>query len=102
MFFIPNLKCNPFPLEFLELMSERIRLFLLLRAVNSPLFVHFFELSSVSNHASYVDLAYILYQFKSKGGSQVKEYCQALTKEDCRRQTGSFIACEKVGEHTAL
>ncbi|KAG8367559.1 hypothetical protein BUALT_Bualt16G0084400 [Buddleja alternifolia] len=35
-------------------------------------------------------------KFKSKGGSQVKEYCTALTKEDCRRQTGSFIACEKV------
>lgn len=35
-------------------------------------------------------------KFKSKGGSQVKEYCQALTKEDCRRQNGSFIACEKV------
>ncbi|KAG6431492.1 hypothetical protein SASPL_109571 [Salvia splendens] len=35
-------------------------------------------------------------KFKSKGGSQVKEYCSALTKEDCRRQTISFIACEKV------
>ncbi|KAK9053060.1 hypothetical protein SSX86_029690 [Deinandra increscens subsp. villosa] len=35
-------------------------------------------------------------KFKSKGGSQVKEYCTALTKEDCRRQTGSFISCEKV------
>ncbi|KAL1548053.1 mRNA (2'-O-methyladenosine-N(6)-)-methyltransferase [Salvia divinorum] len=35
-------------------------------------------------------------KFKSKGGSQVKEYCSALTKEDCRRQTVSFIACEKV------
>nr|GMC99910.1 N6-adenosine-methyltransferase MT-A70-like [Ipomoea batatas] len=35
-------------------------------------------------------------KFKSKGGSQVKEYCSALTKEDCRRQSGSFIACEKV------
>lgn len=35
-------------------------------------------------------------KFKSKGGSQVKEYCSALTKEDCRRQTGSYIACEKV------
>lgn len=37
-----------------------------------------------------------LFQFKSKGGSQVKEYCSALTKEDCRRQSGSYIACEKV------
>ncbi|KAF7114749.1 hypothetical protein RHSIM_RhsimUnG0077100 [Rhododendron simsii] len=36
--------------------------------------------------------------FKTKGGSQLKEYCTALTKEDCRRQSGSFIACEKVGE----
>lgn len=36
------------------------------------------------------------FQFKSKGGSQVKEYCTSLTKEDCRRQTGSYIACEKV------
>ncbi|KAJ8555477.1 hypothetical protein K7X08_012973 [Anisodus acutangulus] len=35
-------------------------------------------------------------RFKSKGGSQVKEYCSALTKEDCRRQSGSYIACEKV------
>lgn len=35
-------------------------------------------------------------KFKSKGGSQVKEYCSALTKEDCRRQSGSYIACEKV------
>ncbi|KAL8552885.1 hypothetical protein ACS0TY_001533 [Phlomoides rotata] len=35
-------------------------------------------------------------KFKSKGGSQVKEYCSALTKEDCRRQCGSFMACEKV------
>ncbi|XP_060208321.1 N6-adenosine-methyltransferase MT-A70-like [Lycium barbarum] len=35
-------------------------------------------------------------RFKSKGGSQVKEYCSALTKEDCRRQAGSYIACDKV------
>ncbi|CAA0843237.1 N6-adenosine-methyltransferase MT-A70-like [Striga hermonthica] len=35
-------------------------------------------------------------KFKSKGGSQVKEYCSSLTKEDCRRQSGSFIACDKV------
>ncbi|XP_065858497.1 N6-adenosine-methyltransferase MT-A70-like [Euphorbia lathyris] len=35
-------------------------------------------------------------KFKTKGGSQLKEYCTALTKEDCRRQSGSFIACEKV------
>ncbi|KAL3499079.1 hypothetical protein ACH5RR_041811 [Cinchona calisaya] len=35
-------------------------------------------------------------KFKSKGGSQVKEYCSALTKEDCRRQSGSYSACEKV------
>ncbi|KAK4730174.1 hypothetical protein R3W88_023162 [Solanum pinnatisectum] len=35
-------------------------------------------------------------KFKSKGGSQVKEYCSALTKEDCRRQAGSYIACDKV------
>ncbi|CAA0825443.1 N6-adenosine-methyltransferase MT-A70-like [Striga hermonthica] len=34
-------------------------------------------------------------KFKSKGGSQVKEYCSALTKEDCRRQSSSFIACDK-------
>ncbi|KAE8708547.1 N6-adenosine-methyltransferase MT-A70-like [Hibiscus syriacus] len=30
-------------------------------------------------------------KFKSKGGSQVKEYCSALTKEDCRRQSGTFL-----------
>ncbi|XP_020539736.1 N6-adenosine-methyltransferase MT-A70-like isoform X2 [Jatropha curcas] len=35
-------------------------------------------------------------KFKTKGGSQLKEYCSALTKEDCRRQSGSFMACEKV------
>ncbi|KAH6772410.1 mRNAadenosine methylase [Perilla frutescens var. frutescens] len=35
-------------------------------------------------------------KFKSKGGSQVKEYCSALTKEDCRRQSGSYMACDKV------
>ncbi|KAA0052976.1 N6-adenosine-methyltransferase MT-A70-like [Cucumis melo var. makuwa] len=35
-------------------------------------------------------------KFKTKGGSQLKEYCSSLTKEDCRRQSGSFIACEKV------
>ncbi|KAI8012425.1 putative N6-adenosine-methyltransferase MT-A70-like [Camellia lanceoleosa] len=34
-------------------------------------------------------------KFKTKGGSQLKEYCSALTKEDCRRQSGSYIACEK-------
>ncbi|KAL3701987.1 hypothetical protein R1sor_020009 [Riccia sorocarpa] len=35
-------------------------------------------------------------KFKTKGGSALKEYCAALTKEDCRRQRGSFVACEKV------
>ncbi|KAM6557784.1 hypothetical protein CsatB_004803 [Cannabis sativa] len=35
-------------------------------------------------------------KFKTKGGSQLKEYCSSLTKEDCRRQCGSFVACEKV------
>ncbi|MQL92782.1 hypothetical protein Taro_025417 [Colocasia esculenta] len=35
-------------------------------------------------------------KFKTKGGSQLKEYCTNLTKEDCRRQSGSYIACEKV------
>eukprot|EP01018_Ginkgo_biloba_P012825 Gb_00271 [translate_table: standard] len=35
-------------------------------------------------------------KFKTKGGPQLKEYCSALTKEDCRRQGGSYIACEKV------
>ncbi|XP_062222478.1 probable N6-adenosine-methyltransferase MT-A70-like [Phragmites australis] len=35
-------------------------------------------------------------KFKTKGGSQLKEYCTNLTKEDCRRQTGSFVACGKV------
>ncbi|XP_075508714.1 N(6)-adenosine-methyltransferase MT-A70-like isoform X1 [Primulina tabacum] len=35
-------------------------------------------------------------KFKSKGGSQVKEYCSALTKEDCRHQSGMYVACEKV------
>ena len=35
-------------------------------------------------------------QFKSKGGSALKEYCEFLTKEDCRRNRQSFFACEKV------
>ncbi|KAM0935124.1 putative mRNA (2'-O-methyladenosine-N(6)-)-methyltransferase [Dioscorea sansibarensis] len=35
-------------------------------------------------------------KFKTKGGSQLKMYCLHLTKEDCRRQNGSFIACDKV------
>ncbi|KAL2649644.1 hypothetical protein R1flu_017772 [Riccia fluitans] len=35
-------------------------------------------------------------KFKTKGGSALKEYCPALTKEDCRRHRGSFMACEKV------
>ncbi|GFP99484.1 probable n6-adenosine-methyltransferase mt-a70-like [Phtheirospermum japonicum] len=35
-------------------------------------------------------------KFKSKGGPQVKEYCSVLTKEDCQRQSSSFIACDKV------
>ncbi|XP_073132905.1 N(6)-adenosine-methyltransferase MT-A70-like [Henckelia pumila] len=35
-------------------------------------------------------------KFKSKGGSQVKEYCSALTKEDCRHQSVLYVACEKV------
>ncbi|QCE02696.1 hypothetical protein DEO72_LG8g711 [Vigna unguiculata] len=34
-------------------------------------------------------------KFKTKGGSQVRQYCDLLTKEDCRRQSGSFIACDK-------
>ncbi|CAI9093392.1 OLC1v1028890C1 [Oldenlandia corymbosa var. corymbosa] len=34
-------------------------------------------------------------KFKSKV-SQVREYCTAATKEDCRCQSGSFIACQKV------
>ncbi|GAB2301221.1 hypothetical protein Dimus_035255 [Dionaea muscipula] len=35
-------------------------------------------------------------KFKTKGGSQLKEYCSALTKEDCRSRSGSFLACKKV------
>ncbi|CAJ2676135.1 unnamed protein product [Trifolium pratense] len=35
-------------------------------------------------------------RFKTVGGSRVKEYCDLLTKEDCRRRTGSFVACDKV------
>jgi hypothetical protein len=41
-------------------------------------------------------------QFKTKGGSQLKEYCTNLTKEDCRRQTGSFVACDKVSVNIVL
>ncbi|KAK9147219.1 hypothetical protein Scep_005976 [Stephania cephalantha] len=47
-------------------------------------------------------------KFKSKGGSKVKEYCTALTKEDCRRRSGSYNACGKVhfrriiGGHTDM
>ncbi|CAL0308432.1 unnamed protein product [Lupinus luteus] len=35
-------------------------------------------------------------KFKTKGGSQVRQYCDLLTKEDCRRQSGSYMACDKV------
>ncbi|KAK2439478.1 mRNA (2'-O-methyladenosine-N(6)-)-methyltransferase [Trifolium repens] len=35
-------------------------------------------------------------KFRTRGGSQVKQYCDLLTKDDCRRQTGSFVACDKV------
>ncbi|KAB1215527.1 N6-adenosine-methyltransferase MT-A70-like [Morella rubra] len=35
-------------------------------------------------------------KFKTIGGPNLKEYCTSLTKEDCRRQSGSFMACEKV------
>ncbi|KAG0625595.1 hypothetical protein M758_2G067100 [Ceratodon purpureus] len=35
-------------------------------------------------------------KFKTKGGSALKEYCAALTKEDCRHQRNHFIACEKM------
>ncbi|KAI5064020.1 hypothetical protein GOP47_0020690 [Adiantum capillus-veneris] len=35
-------------------------------------------------------------KFKTKGGSVLKEYCPNLTKEDCRRQRNSYIACDKV------
>lgn len=35
-------------------------------------------------------------KFKTKGGSQLKEYCTSLTKEDCRRQSNSLLACDKV------
>lgn len=42
------------------------------------------------------------FQFKTKGGSQLKEYCTNLTKEDCRVQTGSFVACDKVSVNVLL
>ncbi|KAI4297110.1 hypothetical protein L6164_037014 [Bauhinia variegata] len=35
-------------------------------------------------------------KFKTKGPTQLKVYCSSLTKEDCRRQSGSIIACDKV------
>lgn len=35
-------------------------------------------------------------KFKTKGGSALKEYCAALTKEDCRHQRNHFMACEKM------
>ncbi|KAM1851130.1 hypothetical protein ACFX13_015238 [Malus domestica] len=41
-------------------------------------------------------------KFKTKGGSQLKEYCSSLTKEDCRRQSNSVLACEKVGTQKFL
>lgn len=28
----------------------------------------------------------------------MRQYCDLLTKEDCRRQSGSFIACDKVSD----
>ncbi|KAM3225987.1 hypothetical protein ACQJBY_058592 [Aegilops geniculata] len=41
-------------------------------------------------------------KFKTKGGSQLKEYCTNLTKEDCRRQSGSFVSCAKVNVITLI
>ena len=35
-------------------------------------------------------------KFKTIGGSQLKEYCSALTKKDRGCQSDSYIACEKV------
>ncbi|KAL9232533.1 hypothetical protein vseg_007637 [Gypsophila vaccaria] len=35
-------------------------------------------------------------KFKTKGGPQLQHYCLALTKEDCRLKSASFIACDKV------
>ncbi|CAI5985161.1 unnamed protein product [Closterium sp. NIES-65] len=35
-------------------------------------------------------------QFKTKGGSMVREYCNRLTKDDCRRHRNSYTACDKV------
>ncbi|CAH9124941.1 unnamed protein product [Cuscuta epithymum] len=53
------------------------------------------ELANLIRRATAKETA-IAERFKSKGGSQVKEYCSALTKEDCRRKSNSFIACVKV------
>ncbi|KAK9668439.1 hypothetical protein RND81_13G060800 [Saponaria officinalis] len=35
-------------------------------------------------------------KFKTKGGPQLQHYCLALTKEDCRLKSASYIACDKV------
>ena len=32
----------------------------------------------------------------------MRQYCDLLTKEDCRRQSGSFIACEKVSDKDSI
>ncbi|KAF9616442.1 hypothetical protein IFM89_029696 [Coptis chinensis] len=53
------------------------------------------ELLDLIHRPTFVETA-VAAKFKSKGGSQVKEYCTALTKEDCRRQSGSYVACVKV------
>lgn len=35
-------------------------------------------------------------QFKSKGGSKLKEYCVYGTKRDCMREMAAKKACDKV------
>lgn len=52
------------------------------------------------NHCVLMFVSKFCFQFKTIGGPNLKEYCTSLTKEDCRRQTGSFMACEKVSKWT--
>jgi hypothetical protein len=56
----------------------------------------------VSSNYSFLQPWFCILQFKTKGGSQLKEYCTNLTKEDCRRQSGSFVSCAKVNVITLI
>ena len=43
-----------------------------------------------------------LENFRSAGGSQLREFCSHKTREDCRRERGSSKACAKLHFHKII